>query len=245
MAVQLNQRDIADLKAKGFSDRDINEAVKELNAEDSSGYSNSNFSERNDYNRSSPSSFSSFGSRQSDDIAKWQLELNDILEKVEHALNGDIIVLENGELVWKENPDPENNTFNKFGVQICMKFLSLYVNRNTILADYTEEEVRYKVLDFGKGFNDLIFKKYDEMGMDNEEKRKEYDAIVRSMVDVVHSSYARAKDGRERESYRRMVTVSQATNGMTDGSGVTVNTNQSQKARGLLNPMRYIGGKYV
>ena len=245
MTVNLSSQDIADLKSKGFSDQEIAKAVSELENEDlEQGYQNVSNSNLNDPRNNA--SHSAFGSKASEDIARWQLELNDILEKAEHVLKGDIVVFENGQVVWKDNPNPEKNTLNKKGVQICMKFLSMYVNRNTILADYTDEEVRYKVLDFGKRFNNLIFLKYDEMGMDNEEKRKEYASIVGAMTDIVHSAYSRAKDGRERESYRKMISVSQASNGMgMMGSGVTVNAGNQQRTRGLLNPMRYIAGKYV
>jgi hypothetical protein len=66
------------------------------------------------------------------------------------------------------------------------------------------------------------------------------------MTDIVHSAYARAKDGRERESYRKMISVSQASSGMQGGGAVTVNAGgQENRTRGILNPMRYITGKYV
>lgn len=244
MAIQLTQQEIADLRAKGFKDHEIAQALKELENEGlKQGYDQAKQQAGKDPRATA--SHSAFGSKVSDDIARWQLELNDILEKAEHVLKGDVVVFEAGQLIWKDNPNPKDNTLNKNGVQICMKFLSMYVNRNTILADYTDEEIRYKVLDFGKRFNDLIFLKYDEMGMDNEEKRKEYASLVGAMTDIVHSAYARAKDGRERESYRKMISVSQASSGMGMG-GLTVNTgNQSPKTRGVLNPMRYIAGKYA
>jgi len=237
MTVDLSQKDIQDLKERGFSETEISQAVNEIEKEDSTGYSQTNQAQ----DPRSNASHSSFGSRASDDIAKWQLELNDILEKAEHVLNGDVVKFKDGQIIWMPNPHPEGNTLNANGVQICMKFLSMYVNRNTILADYTEEEVRYKVLDFGKRFNNLVFLKYDEMGMDNEEKRKEYASIVGAMTDIVHSAYARAKDGRERESYRKMINVNQASGGQM---GVPMIQQQPQK-RGFLNPMRYIGGKYA
>ena len=244
MAIQLTQQDLMDLKQKGFNDNEISEAVKELEQEGLQGGYNQTM-QGNLNNPQANASHSQFGARVSDDIARWQLELNDILEKAEHVLNGDIVVFEGGQLIWKDNPDAKRNTLNKSGVQICMKFLSLYVNRNTILSDFTDEQIRYKVLDFGKRFNNLIFKKYDEMGMDTEEKRKEYDSIVGAMVDVVHSAYARAKDGRERESYRKMISVSQASSGMGMAGGVNINTGSQQKTRGILNPMRYVAGKYA
>jgi hypothetical protein len=244
MTVSLTQQDIFDLKSKGFSEYEISKAVQELDAEELQ----SSYNQTRQFSAIDPrlnASHSLFGSRASDDIARWQLELNDILEKAEHMLNGDVVVFENGQLIWKNNPCPEKNTLNKDGVQVCMKFLSMYVNRNTILADYLEDEIRYKVLDFGKRFNDLIFLKYDEMGMDNEDKRKEYASIVGAMVDIVHSAYSRAKEGRERESYRKMISVSQASQGGMMGGGVTVNAQQNPKIRGILNPMRYISGKYT
>ena len=240
MVVQLTQQDIADLKTKGFSEQEIAQAIKELEQESlDAGY---NQTQRNPMNRGSVSQFST---KQSDDIARWQLELNDILEQAEHTLKGDVVVFEDGKKIWKTNPNLKDNCLNLLGVELCMKILSMYVNRNTILSDYTDNEIRYKVLDFGKRFNDLVFLKYEKMGMDTEEKRKEYASLVGAMTDIVHSSYARAKDGRERESYRKMISVSQASSGGMMGGGVTVNSQSPQRTRGILNPMRYVSGKYA
>ena len=41
-----------------------------------------------------------------------------------------------------------------------------------------------------------------------------------------------------------MISVSQASSG-ANGGGVTVNSMGGQKTRGILNPMRYIAGKYA
>jgi len=244
MSVQLTKKDVQDLRKQGFSEEEISKAINELENEDlEQAYTSSNIPTNNSNNSNS---YSMFGSRNNEDIAKWQLELNDILEKAEHVLRGDIVEFENGALVWKNNPDPDENTLNEKGVRIFMKILSMYVNRNTILSDYTDEQIRYKVLDFGKRMNNLIFTKYEVMGMDTEDKRKEYPALVGALVDIVHSAYARAKEGRERESYRKMINVSSQSNGMGMMGGVTVNSGgNSPKTRGILNPMRYIAGKYV
>ena len=245
MAVQLTQLDIDDLKQKGYSEKEISQAVGELEQEElQSGY---NVARSGLNSPTQNASHSQFSTKVSDDIARWQLELNDILERAEHTLRGDVVVFENGQLNWKDNTKPENNTLNDFGVQLCMKLLSMYINRNTILSDFTETEIGFKVYDFGYRLNNLIFLKYEEMGMDNEDKRKEYAVIVGSLTDIVHSAYARAKDGRERESYRKMISVSQASQGMgMGGGGVTVNNQGGQqKTRGMLNPMRYLAGKYA
>ena len=240
MPVQLTQKDITDLKAQGFKDGEIGQAVKELEDEEF----NQSYNSAKQFNDPrANASHSSFGTKVSDDIARWQLELNDILEKAEHVLKGDIVEFKGGQTIWSANPFPDTNTLNEFGVQLIMKCLSMYVNRNTILSDYTDEEIRYKVLDFGKTLNNLVFMKYEEMGLDTEDKRKEYPMLVREMVDIVHSAYARARDGGERESYRKMISVQQSNQNQMQG-GMTGNTSNPQRTRGMLNPMRYVSGKY-
>lgn len=241
MPVQLTANDISDLKSQGFSDAEISKAVRELESEELDGsYNNTKSMQDPRIN----ASHSGFNSRVSDDVARWQLELNDILEKAEHVLKGDIVKFENGSTIWARCENPKENTLNDYGVQLIMKCLTMYINRNTILSDFTGEETRLKTLDFAKELNNLIFMKSEEMGMDNEDKRKEYPMIVREMADIVHSAYARAKDGRERESYRKMITVSQQNQAQQMVGGMGMPQPIAQK-RGILNPARYFGsGKY-
>lgn len=244
MSVKLTQKDIEDLKKQGFSDSDIQQALKEIEVEELD----------KSYNRSQTktdprqnSQMSSFATRQDQDLIRWQLELNDILERAEHILRGDVPRFEDGHIVWKANPHPEKNALNEEGVAECMKILSLYVNRNTILSDYTNAEINFKVYDFSRALNNLIFMKDYEFGMDTDEKRKNYEMLVTELKDIVHSAYKRALDGAEKRSLREMINVSQATSTSAQlGGGVVVN-NQGQpvKERGLLNPLRYVRGKYV
>ena len=60
----------------------------------------------------SNASHSGFNAKVSDDVARWQLELNDILEKAEHVLKGDIVKFENGSTIWTAREDPHMNTLN-------------------------------------------------------------------------------------------------------------------------------------
>jgi len=136
---------------------------------------------------------------------------------------------------------------NEVGVQEIMKVLSMYVNRNKVLADYTNDEINCKVFDFGRAINNLIFMRDYEMGMDTEEKRKNYEMLVTELKDIIHDTYKRALDGAEKRSLREMISVSQQTstnNNVGAGFGVN-NTGQVSKERGLLNPMRYVTGKYA
>lgn len=242
--LKLTQKDIEDLKKQGYSEIEIQQAVQEIEQEE---LSKSYQGVQNQSNQRRPSQTSAFMTRNDDNLVRWQLELNDILERAEHILRGDIPTIRNGNVEWEKNPHPEDNPLNDVGVQEIMKILAMYVNRNTILSDYTNEEINIKVYDFGREVNNLIFMRDNDFGMDSEEKRKNYPIIVREIVDIVHSAYKRALDGAEKRSLREMITVSQATTTQAQlGGGVTVN-NQGvpQRERGMLNPMRYVKGKYL
>ncbi len=236
MAVQLTQQDISDLKKRGYSDEEIAKAIEELEREE---LDESVVSKQT---TSAPQKTSSFSSKPFDDIARYQLELNDLLEQTEHILKGDVLILENGKKTWKDNPHPEKNPLNDEGIRKIMLELQNYINRHIILGDYEENDINMIMRNYGKKLNNLIFMKYEEMGMDNEEKRQEYRSIVENIVNLVYGSYARAKDGGERRSLREMISVSQQHTSQGDLSGQNP---QQSKVRGILNPMRYIQGKHV
>ena len=246
MSVRLSSGDVEDLKRQGYSETEIQQAMKEIEREELSGsYGNIQQQRYNDPRQNSQ--ISSFSTKNEDNIVRWQLELNDILERAEHILRGDVPKFEDGHIIWKENPHPENNPLNDTGVQEMMKILALYVNRNKVLADYTNEEINFKVFDFGRAVNNLIFMRDFEFGMDTQEKRKNYEMLVTELKDIIHDTYKRALDGAEKRSLREMIQVTQATSTSSQlGNGISINNNgQAQKERGLLNPMRYVRGKYV
>ncbi len=242
MVVKLSQQDVVDLKKQGYSETDIAKAVGEIEKEELQG----GISKQTDPR--SKSQMSAFKSQNMDDIARYQLELNDLLEQTEHILKGDVVIWADGTKIWSKNPHPEKNPMNNEGIRKVMLELQNYINRHIILGDYEENDINRIMKDYGKKLADLIFMKYEEMGMDTEEKRQEYASIVMNTVNLVYGSYARAKDGGERRSLREMINqqYTHQTQGMGMGMGNGMMANpQQQKQRGVLNPMRYISGKYV
>jgi hypothetical protein len=237
MPVKLSTQDITDLKKQGFSKEEISKAVNEIEKEELTGASQLP-------KRGTGGSTSAFSSQKMDDMAKYQLELNDLLSQTEHILKGDVIEWDNGKKVWKNNPKPENNPLNEEGVRKIMLELQNYINRHIILGDYEMEDINKIMRDYGRKMADFLFMKYEEMGMDTEEKRQEYVSIIMNLINLVYASYSRAKDGGERRSLREMISIQQSyqsQGGMNGQGGMP----QQTKSRGLLNPMRYIGGKYA
>ena len=245
MGVRLTIDDVAELKKQGYSEGEIQQALKEIEKEELTGsYGNIQQQRTNDPRQNSQ--VSSFSSRQEDNIVRWQLELNDILERAEHILRGDVPKFQEGHIIWTTNPTPEKNPLNETGVNEIMKVLALYVNRNKVLADYTNGEINIKVFDFGRAINNLIFMRDFEFGMDTEEKRKNYEMLVTELKDIIHDTYKRALDGAEKRSLREIISVSQAKNTNAQvGQGYNINAQgQVGKERSILNPMRYVSSKY-
>lgn len=241
MVVRLTPNDIVDLKRQGYTQEEINKAISEIEKDDLTGMAG-----KKGVDPRTNSQTSAFSSKAMNDIAMHQLELNDLLEQTEHILKGDVVVYQNGVKIWQENPKKIENVLNEEGIRKVMLDLQNYINRHIILGDYDERDINKIMKDYGKKVANLIFMKYEEMGMDTETKRQEYASLVMNIVNLVYASYSRAKDGAERRSLREMININQShQSGMGMGmGGVTVNP-AMPKTRGILNPMRYIGGKYA
>lgn len=158
------------------------------------------------------SQMSGFNSPQEDNLIRFQLDLREDLDRIYHLLKGNKLKEDDeGNLIYVEADDDDLKPFNEFGVQLIMNIMSFYLNRNTILSNYKDDVIDWKVYDFGLEITDLIFNRYEEMGMDTPEKIKMFPMIVKELVDTIHSAYLRAYHGGERESLRsaRLVTQSE------------------------------------
>lgn len=242
----ISNQTLVELKDMGFKDNEIGEALKELELEEQSNklkesFNRTSYAQNFDPRNNSPSS--TIISKPDENLIKWQLELNEILERAEHVLRGDKLKFINGNTIW-QSPDKENEQIlNNYGIQEVMRVLSMYVNRNTILSNYSLEGIDFKIYDFGKELSDLFFMKYEAFGWkDNLEKRKNYPMLMREMIDIVHSAYNRALGGKERETLRESRQVNQSE--QLSPSGVNVNVGQQRQERSLINPMRYFSSRY-
>jgi len=95
-------------------------------------------------------------------LVKWQLDINEDLERIRHLLKGDERDPHRPN-VWISTKDPNLSPFNDYGVRLLMQIMNSYLNRNTILSNYDDKTIQWKVLDFGNNVADLIFNKFEEM----------------------------------------------------------------------------------
>ncbi len=151
---------------------------------------------------------SMFAATQDPNLIEYQLDMDNILERIEHLLKGEKLVIDKKGNAFYQKSEEEDRSFNEYGVQFLMNIMSFYLNRNTVLSNYSAERINEILFDLGNELTDQIFLNYEKMGMNTKDKRKRYSMIVLELIHTVESAYNRALGGGERESLRtaRMVT---------------------------------------
>jgi len=231
----INEEQIVKLRQEGYTDDQIRQVIEEeMSKRYDGGY--------DEEDARAMASNTLFSAPPADNLIKWQLRVDDVLERAEHILRGDRIKFERGNMIWVENPNPDERPFNEYGVSEIMSVLSTFVNRVIMLGDYTPDEIEDIIYDVGTELSDFIYMKYEQFGMDTPEKRKRYPMIVMQLTMLVYASYKRAMFGRERDSLReaRQVTQTEPIHSVP----VSPMTGQPLQERSVFNPMRYLDGQY-
>jgi len=100
--------------------------------------------------------------KQEQTLAEAQLEVETILEEVYHNLRQDIsYIRKDGTLAWKDNPNPRKRILTDEGVERIMQLLKFYINKNTLLSNFSEEQIKQRMLEFSLALNANIFMKYE------------------------------------------------------------------------------------
>lgn len=95
-------------------------------------------------------------------IIDIQLEVESIKTDIYHLLRQDKIVLNETEqrTEWKEI-DENKRTLTDWGVERLMQVIHFYINKNTLLTNFNEDQIKNIMLTFMKEINDLVLLKYE------------------------------------------------------------------------------------
>lgn len=105
---------------------------------------------------------SSFTPSQNQNIVEYQLDIKEELDRIFHLLSGHVLIrTEEGAEIWVEPEDDRLKVFSDYGVNQLMNIIQFYVNKDTLLSNYDNETILWKVRDFGIELSDLIFNKYE------------------------------------------------------------------------------------
>lgn len=150
-----------------------------------------------------------FEKENNENLVKWQLDIKEELNRIEHLLRGHIpAVDERGNFYYKE-PEESQKLLNERGVSEVLNILSWYLNKNFILSNWDAKEINLRMSQFHQVITDFIFNNYQDIGLNTKEKLKYYPLIVTNLVNTVEAVYHRALNGEERKSLREARQVTQ------------------------------------
>lgn len=109
------------------------------------------------------SQFSGYGVAKDNNLIQFQQDLKDDLNQMFHFLSGHELKVnpdDNSE-EWVDPKDDRMKILSPYGVKQIMTYVSLYLGRNNLLANYESQQIIQKVHDFGIEVADLIFNSYE------------------------------------------------------------------------------------
>ncbi len=102
---------------------------------------------------------------QGTNLVKEQLGFSEELETIQYLLKGYTKEINIKEQVyeWKKPEDNDLIVLTDYGVHLIMNTIQFYMNKNTLLSNYTEELINKKMFDFSMALVDVIFMTYEKV----------------------------------------------------------------------------------
>lgn len=176
-----------------------------------------------------------FSEENYDNLIKWQLDIKEELARIEHLLRKHVPKTDTEGNIYYEEPTKENQLFNEMGINEIMNLLAWYLNKNIILSNFGEDEIKIRCWQFSQYLSDFIFNNYQKFGLDTKEKIKHYPMIVMNVTNTIEAAYNRALNGGERESLRTARQVHQS-EPISNPYGTQNNRFHSQQKKSLFKP---------
>lgn len=142
-------------------------------------------------------------------LVEWQLDFRPDMLDIERFLRNDIKTYDkDGNEVWLRNK-VDLIFFNDCGVNDILRIVRMILNKNTVLSNYREEQLHFRMRWFGHELRKLIYNNAEMYGFDNEYKWNNYSMIVFVVMSMVESAYRRAINGEERRDLNQARIVNQ------------------------------------
>lgn len=121
-------------------------------------------------------------------LAEEQLDVEEILERICNLLQGNEYKdIGQGVKQWIENKDPKSKILSDWGVQRMMQIARFHINKNTLLSNFSEEQINRIMYDCTTEMNDLFLLKYKQLLREAtfEECKKILDKKIENRKDVM------------------------------------------------------------
>lgn len=125
-----------------------------------------------------------------------QLETPELLQKLERFYRGEFLSTDDdGNVDWRIPEDKNLIPLNDFGVTLMMEVVTKYIDKNTVLSNYTEERINEIIGDIGDELILVIYCNYERMGMDTAFKKTKFRLLISTTLHLIESAYRRAING--------------------------------------------------
>jgi len=153
---------------------------------------------------------SSFSDEKKDaNFLHLQISTEKMLEKLEHFYRGDVMVEKDGNLRWQAQKNKDLVTFNEYGVTSIMEIVTKYIDRNTILSNYSEERIYEIMADLGDEVTLFVLCNYVKLGMDTYFKKTKFRTVIITTLHIIESTYRRAIRGKTLEEMNQSRVIGQ------------------------------------
>jgi hypothetical protein len=96
-------------------------------------------------------------------LAEEQLEVNEIILDLYQLITGKKVKInDDGTTSWEEPDSNYLKIFSEYGIQKIMHLIKNYINKNTLLSNFSEEQINRIMLRVTTELNDLILLKYED-----------------------------------------------------------------------------------
>lgn len=116
-----------------------------------------------------------------------QLDVSEILNNMYYLLKGWVLVrTPNGMMGWEAPKDNDMVILSDHGVNYILGAVQWYVNKNTLLSNYEDEQILSKMEDFATTITDNVFMDYEHMFSfpTLEDCKKELESRIRKKIDI-------------------------------------------------------------
>ena len=98
---------------------------------------------------------------QEQNLAEAQLDCEDTLNRISHLLKQDVLRIEDGIPKWTAIEDTKKRILTEEGVDRIMQIMYSYINKETLLSNFNEDQIKQRMLEFALALSALIFMKYE------------------------------------------------------------------------------------
>lgn len=156
-------------------------------------------------------SASYFGNQEERTLIHYQLEAEELLERINRQLSGEVPVMDlEGNIDYVKAEDTELITLNDKGKAGVMYILGLYINKNSFLTNLDLNRIYEILYKLGNDLNDFFYCNLTTIGLDTPQKKSKYPLLINSILDAVEFGLRRSIGGAEsqRVNEKRIVTES-------------------------------------